>query len=259
MPLISRTSAEIYYEASQGEGDWITLINGHTRTLRDFSLLAKRLHSAGFSVLRFDSRGAGKTVYKGQFDLIDIAEDIAFLWKQLKIEHSSLLGISMGGWIAQITATSWPSHINKVFLISTSASKPTNTQLEQPWGTTLEDITAKLTNYFSDNFAQKNQLLIKSMAKQILQQINLGVFSDQTNAQRRAISCLNLDKVTQKIERPTIIIHGAEDNIIPFEYAKELHNKIRESQLIKIENAGHLLLAEAPKNLFNHIYDFLKD
>ena len=86
------TTASIYYETHGESGDWVTLINGHTRTVRDFKMFTKKLIASGFRVLVADNRGAGETETSFPFTLEDIAEDIHDIWEELNIDKSHVLG-----------------------------------------------------------------------------------------------------------------------------------------------------------------------
>ena len=93
--------AEIYYEeVNPNSSNVVTLVNGHTRTSSDFRMMARILGEAGLRVLALDNRGAGKTKVSRPFSIDDFCNDVVALWDALKIQSSSLLGISMGGFIS---------------------------------------------------------------------------------------------------------------------------------------------------------------
>ena len=49
--IYESTTASIYFESHGDNGDWVTLVNGHTRTIRDFKMFSKKLVQNGFRVL----------------------------------------------------------------------------------------------------------------------------------------------------------------------------------------------------------------
>lgn len=260
MAMLERPNARIFYETSGDQGSWITLINGHTRTSKDFKLLVKHLVTNGHRALTMDNRGAGQTETSAPFTIQEMAKDVIALWDYLEIEQSHLLGISMGGMIAQLIAAEHPERVKRLILVSTAARKKwVDPHAETGWGSTLDSVKAKLTYYFAASFIAKNRLLVEAMAKQILKEIEAGTFSEATKSQREAMSHFEGFSYLSKILAETLIIHGREDRVMAPEAARELHEHIRYSRSELIDGAGHLLLAEAPKELYNLVSDFMTE
>ena len=61
-----------------------------------------------------------------------------------------------------------------------------------------------------------------------------------------------------EINLPTLVIHGAEDRIIPFQEAEKMASRIPHGRLVKIQNAGHLLNMEKPAEFNAAFKDFLE-
>lgn len=257
MPYLDREDAEIYYETS-GEGEeWVTLINGHTRSIKDFAMMRKSINNAGFSVLTVENRGAGKTRVQGPFSIEDMTQDIVAVWDLLGIKKSAVVGISMGGVIAQILALSGTGVVTKLVLVSTAHDRKYIQSPGVGWGSTLDSVVERLSFFFADSFIAGNMLLIKAMAKTILKQIESGDFSKKSELQSAALRELTGSSPIHDIGCPTLIIHGAEDKIISADVAKDMAADINASKLVIFNRVGHLLLAEAPKKLYETIIDFL--
>lgn len=253
------TTASIYFETLGESGDWVTLINGHTRTIRDFKMFSKKLVASGFRVLLADNRGAGETLTRFPFTLEDIADDIHDIWDELNIDQSHVLGISMGGMIAQIIASEYPSKVSSLILISSSANDSYLTDIaSSDWGSTQESIEKKLSNYFANDFYNKNKLLVKSMAKVMLKKQS-GGFDEGAYLQRQAINESNLTRIQEGIKCPTLVLHGKEDAIIKVEAAVDLEMKIAHSRALIFDGIGHLLLAEKPKETYLSCIEFFLD
>lgn len=261
MPYLKLPHVNLFYEFEKvsDASRTITLVNGHTRSSKDFRLLSRSLLKNGISTLVFDNRGAGETQSYGPFSLQNIVEDLIELWNHLGIEKSHLLGISMGGMICQLLAASEPSRVQKLVLISTSASSRwVAPEANQSWGSTIASVLAKLDFYFAPDFKQRNKLLVEGMAKQILNSINNGNFAETALQQRQAMAgYADMTLITSKIKAETLLIHGSEDKIIFPAAAEELQKLITNSRQIPINNCGHLLLAECPQQLYKVIADFL--
>lgn len=258
MSILQRPGAEIYYEERNPDGDQsITLVNGHTRTSSDFRMMARILEEAGFRVLLLDNRAAGKSVAKVPFTIKDMCEDVVALWDLLGVQTSCLLGISMGGFIAQGIAINFPMRVKKLILVSTAPEEQFINPTGGGWiseGTMLED---KLKSYFAPGFIERNPLFFKTMVNQIRQAIDGGDFSERSEMQRRALKGAGWTARLHEITAKTLIIHGEKDLVIDQVGAELLRRSIVGARMHLIPNVGHLLLAEAPKELYRIAQEFL--
>ncbi len=260
MPFMVRDKVEIFYETLGTAGPWLTLVNGHTRSSRDFRLLAGNLAKQGLRCLLFDNRGAGDTKNENDFTLNDIASDIIHLWDQLGIEHAVVMGLSMGGLVSQILTHMVPERVRGLILVSTGSSESSLAPAAStPWGSTEESVYQKLQAYFTESFLQRNKLLGQAMAKQILQGITSAHFEERANQQRQAMRGVDTQAFAQKFRCPTLIIHGEDDRIIPFPAGEELNRLIPNSRLKALPDVGHLVLAEYSKNLGQDVLDFMRE
>jgi 3-oxoadipate enol-lactonase len=258
MPQLSLVDCQLNYQIHGDAGHWVTLVNGHTRSLRDFRLFAKKLVSSGFRVLTFDNRGAGETLSRTDFSFDDMAEDVRSLWHELDIEQSHLLGISMGGWICQKLASGHQDIIQSLVLVSTSSKILKGSPDDHGWGQTIDSVRNKLKPYFSEEYVLRNKIIVDAMSKQILKNNLSGEFDDMASAQRVAMSQLNLEGLAADIGVPTMIIHGGKDRIIEVAEAQKLESLIPQSKIQIFPQAGHLLLAEASSDLYAMSIEFFR-
>jgi pimeloyl-ACP methyl ester carboxylesterase len=260
MPYIVRDSAEIHYETLGTEGPWLTLVNGHTRSSRDFRLLAGNLIKHGLRCLLFDNRGAGETRNGPDFTLNDIADDVIHLWNELGIERSVVMGLSMGGLVSQILTHKIPDRVLGLILVSTGSSESSLAPAAfEPWGKTEASVFQKLQAYFTESFLHRNKLLVQAMAKQILQGITSEHFEERANQQRNAMQGVDTRSMARNFHCPALIIHGTEDRIIPFTAGEELQRLIPGARLKALPDVGHLVLAEYSKNLTQDVLDFMRE
>jgi pimeloyl-ACP methyl ester carboxylesterase len=163
----------------------------------------------------------------------------------------------MGGFISQGVAIKFPNRVEKLVLVSTAPEERFINPVGGGWiseGTKLEE---RMRTYFAPGFVERNPVLFKTMVTQIRQSIEGTDFSQRSDMQRAALRGAGWHKDLGKIEAPTLIIHGKEDLVIDLEGAEKLRESIVDSQLIIIPSAGHLLLAEAPKELYRIVQQFL--
>ena len=263
MPILETIDgAKINYEKwpvdESDTGPFVTLINGHTRSLTDYRQLGKLLNSFGYNVIALDNRGSGKTeITAGMaFSVSDMVRDVVGIWDQEGVAESHLMGISMGGLIAQALACQHSDRIMRLILVSTSPSRSYLKNNEQGWVTDAEGIEAKMAGYFAPGFISRNRLLFDAMVKQTFKAMADGSFLVRAELQRKAIQGFTPPPVEQ-IRAATLVIHGEEDAIVDLEGGRELARRIPGARLMTLPKAGHLLLAEKPKELFDAVTGFL--
>ncbi len=245
MPFFASDNAELYYEIwGDGQGPWITLLNGLSRTSSDFKAMARFLNERNWRVLLLDNRGAGKTESPLGFTIDDSARDVVRLWDHLKIRSSALLGISYGGLLAMHVAVDAASRISRLILVSTSARSA--------------DIhrTQDISLYFSESFRDQHQIMIKAFVKEMEQAFVDPTRAGKAAAQRKAMEGVDITPQLGKIKVPTLVLHGSEDGIIPLSVGEKIAAAIPTAQMEAFEGVGHLLLAETPKRLYDRVWEF---
>lgn len=261
MPIHQRDSTRINYEIWEPKlnhgTNLITLVNGHTRTLTDFKMMGKVLTAAGFRVLALDNRGSGKTVSDTDFSMDNLADDVVAVMQAESIGTTHLLGISMGGFISQVLACKYPERVKRLILVSTSPSRSYLLNNEHGWVTDAVGIAEKMATYFTPDFIARNRLLFDSMVKQTVKAVAEEGFLAKAEAQRRALQSFQAPHI-EDILAETLIIHGEQDAIVDVEAARELERRIPRARINIMKDAGHLLLAEKPKELYDAVIEFLK-
>ena len=255
MPYLNK-SVKIYYERSGIDGDWVTLINGYSRTHQDLKNMQKSLVAAGYRVIILDNRGCGQSLTINLFQIEDLAQDIIDIWQENNIDSSHLIGFSMGGMISQWISASHPSRIQSLILISTTPDQKWNNS-KGISANAINEIEEDFSHYVSPSFFERNRLLIKAMAKDFFQKMQDDHIKNNLLFQRKAIDHFSSLSTISKIDAPTLIIHGTADRIIPIDAAKALHHLIEKSELRFVEGKGHLLLAECPQLLKGYAEKFL--
>jgi len=264
MPFLDRPGAKIYFELTGPAGasddvPMITLINGHMRTSSDFKMMTRHLVENGFRVLTLDNRGAGRSVVESDFDLDDMAADVIATWDHLGIGQSHLLGISMGGMIAQWIAGHHGSRLRSLVLVSTCPNRDwIQDHGSYVWSDDEQQVEQKISGYFSSGFLSANRLLVVAMAKQMAKAAREGAFLEDSRRQMAAMKGFDATPILAGINAKTLVIHGSEDAIVPPAAAQLLADGIRGAIVRIFPGAGHLLLAERPKELYEVIAKFCK-
>ncbi len=169
MPKIKANGIDLYYEI-HGRGDPLVLIMGLRRNAEwwycQIPTLAKH-----FQVLVFDNRGAGRSDQpEMDYSISLFADDTAALMKSLGLASAHVLGISMGGYIAQELAIDYPEMVQGLVLGCTGSggsravmmSQELLTKFTANQGLSPEDILRKdMDIYFSEGFIQGRPERIK--------------------------------------------------------------------------------------------------
>jgi pimeloyl-ACP methyl ester carboxylesterase len=119
MPAIRVNGISIYYEL-HGEGIPLVLIMGLRRNLEWWYCQIPEL-SKHFKVITLDNRGAGRSDKPDmEYSIRLFADDTAGLMEALGIHNAHILGVSMGGYIAQELALNYPDKVRSLILGCTS-------------------------------------------------------------------------------------------------------------------------------------------
>lgn len=260
MPYLERATGRIFYETelSATPRRWITLVNGFSRPSNDFRALSKQLATLGFSVLRFDNRGAGQTE-AGAFTFEDLVEDVFALWEEVGISHSSLLGVSFGGAISMsvtLKAQERGVGIDSLILVST-APKTAGllvsrdlTQLPPP------ELEQALSLYVAPEFTQKNPVLVRSLVRAMAAEFRDPERLSRLRTQREVMA--DFDFTSERFPPvPVLVIHGERDQVILPQAADIFRRLFSNVQIQLVSGVGHLFLAESPKLLYEIVEKFL--
>jgi pimeloyl-ACP methyl ester carboxylesterase len=260
VPFFERDGNDIHYKiwnAAASESPWLTLINGYTRPLNDFGPLATQLSESGLNILSLDNRGAGQTQFQGSFTPEEMAEDVAELWKHLNIAKSSVMGISMGGVIATLLTAKHPASVEKLVIVSAPIAKGFMKAANDHASLSSSDRTRDFERYFSKGYTEKNKLFVTGFTRQMDRFFQDARIIRGARAQRAATESFDLALYLSRIEVPALILHGKEDNIVPFSSAERMKDTLPNATLKAFEHTGHLLLVEKPKELFQEVLSFV--
>lgn len=215
-----------------------------------------------FRVIVFDNRGAGQSQYKVPYNSEDLADDVAALLDALKIKDQvTIVGHSMGGFVAQYFAVKYPQKLNKLMLYSTCI-KQNSAGMNY-----LNDRIAKLKQNASDEEMLRSALpwlfSSKFITEQKVQQMLIVSRANLYPQTKESLLsqlhlCINHDssEIVDKINVPTLIVTGEEDRIMTIESCNELKRKIQQSEIVVVPNAAHMLQIESTELMFKQITDF---
>lgn len=216
----------------------------------------RKIAENGKFVIRYDNRDVGRsTAYepgKPGYDVEDMADDAVRVLDFYKVAKADLVGMSLGGMIAQLVALRNPERVSTITLISSSVWD------DRP---DLPQIDKKILNYHSAGASvdwSDEKAVIKYMTG-AWRLLNGSKYPfDEKRAEKLAVSevkrARNLQSMfnhallkggesyygkEKDIKVPALIIHGTEDPVLPFQHAEALLKSIPDSGLLTLEGAGH--------------------
>ena len=220
--------------------------------------LCERL-AVGRYVLRFDYRDTGRsTTYppgEPGYTGADLRDDVIALLDALTIDRAHLVGVSMGGGIAQCVALEHPGRVATLTLISTTSA------LDNP-ATDLPPPAPELTAFFEDAGRRPEpdwtdrqavvDMLVsdeRAFLRGDIDDQRLRSAYDRMGARARNLpSFVNHGQLAPgrepegtlaDIAAPTLVIHGTADPLFPLAHGEALAREIPDAALLALEGAGH--------------------
>ena len=189
----------------------------------------------------------------------DMARDQMLAMDALGIEKADVLGVSMGGMIAQHLAADYPQRVGKLVLVVTSARpNPVLTGAVEEWiGCALRDDHTALMDsnvrlIYSEDYYRKNKRLIPVMGK-----LTKPKSYDRFLVQARACMEHNAFDVLPRIKAPTFVVGGEQDRCLTGDASREIADRIPGARLKMYPQWGHGLYDEA-KDFYDTVLSFLK-
>jgi pimeloyl-ACP methyl ester carboxylesterase len=264
MPELDVNGIKMYYEI-HGRGDPLILIMGLRRNVEWWYCQIPFL-SKHFRVIAFDNRGAGRSDKpEMDYSIRLFADDTAGLLEALGVENAHVLGISMGGYIAQELAINYPEKVRNLILGCTSCGGKKALLMSQErmekftanQGLTPEEILRKdMDIYFSDKFIQDHPEKIREFIE-----ISLRYYQPADAFFRQFKACLRHDTADRldRISVPTLIMSGDADFLVPSENSRILKELMPGAKLIMFTDCRHCFFIEAADRFNRKVISFLSE
>jgi len=178
--------------------------------------------------------------------------------KQLKIERATLVGNSMGGWIAAMFTASFPDRVEKLVLEDAAGyAPPKDFDTRVYWGlnpTTREGMKVLLAKVFYSKAFQTDAFIDQSIAARLAAGDGYTINSVTESIVRGEDF---LDDIAKTIKRPTLIIWGRQDGLVPLAEGERFNKDIAGSKMFVIDQCGHVPNIEKPGEFNAAVLKFL--
>jgi len=219
---------------------------------------------AGYQVIRYDHRGTGLSDWmdnyaaNNPYSLADMAMDGISILDDLQVDKAHVIGVSMGGMIAQELAINHPNRVQSLTSIMSSgnildsALPPISTAIafELIKMAIKYNIISNETNMIKMHLASRiilnggtnSTLNAKEIAQQVLYNMRKrkGYNANVSRQHQTAVSTSGSRYESLKIlNTPTLIIHGTADPFIPIAHGKKCVRLLPNADSLWVENMGH--------------------
>lgn len=269
MPYADLSRARIYYETSgPSNGAPLLLIHGFSAQLIAwYPGLLQLLEEAGFWVIKFDNRDAGLSQKFGgineptHYELSDMAADAGELLAHLGLESAHVVGMSMGGMIAQQLAVDRPAVVRSLVLMCTAPN--TNFHTADP---ELQELRRQfeprsredaIRHYIElEQISGIDGLGEEWFAAFAEQAYDRSYAPDGAARQRVAIDTAPDRTVALKaVTVPVAVVHGRQDRLISYRAGIAMYEAIPQSELHVFSPMGHQLAPRFWESLVRIIRD----
>jgi pimeloyl-ACP methyl ester carboxylesterase len=253
--FINWRGAELHY-TDEGSGFPVLMIHGFGGSLRNFDSLALLLKK-DYRVVRVDVPGFGlsdfPSISEHENFIQDYSNYLTFMLDTLHLDSVYVIGNSMGGGLTWLMAGDHPEKVKKIVLLD-------------PAGYDTKNVASKLSMFKYKSFAHvfdrgmplfmSRSGALKSYCRdQLINPATVEMNNRFSNREGNITFMLTLARAQQfpdtaliaRVQCPTLIVWGKEDEIIPLAHAADFHRDIKNSTVCLLDSCGHCPMMEQPK------------
>jgi len=253
----------LWYER-QGSGEPLLLVTGFTISAAVFEPILP-LYARRFDCITYDNRGSGRSgAPPWPTSMAELAADAARLLDALEVDSAHVYGLSMGGMVAQELALRFPERVRGLVLGGTTPGGP---RALRPGTRELAALAAAAAGglrepgrpwlaswLFSPEFRRERPGEVRRL---------LAHFERHRAPAQGALAhwwaSVYHDTLSrlERIQAPTLVLHGERDVMAPIGNARLLAERIPGAELAIVPAAGHAYLLERPEASFELLTEWL--
>ena len=236
----------------------LVLLHSLGSDLRIWNAVAAQL--GDYRILRYDLRGHGLSdAPPGPYRVDDLSRELLGLLEHLLLPEAILVGISVGGLVAQAFALRFPERVRALALCDTGMRIGTSAFWRERVAAVRAQGLANLaetvvSRWFAQGFAERQPAAYRGHLTMLARTSEVGYC-----ATCAALAAADLSADAERLSLPTLILCGALDSSTPPHLSEALHRAIRGSSLVLIPGAGHLPCTEQPELVATKLATFFKE
>ncbi len=250
------------HRVRRGSGEPLLLIQGLSGHHRHWGEPFMTALEASFDAIAIDHRNTGLSPrVEGAYSLGDLADDAIGVLDELGLESAHVVGVSMGGMIAQELALRHPGRVRALVLGCTYAGGP-GQNLAAPEvfeilvegmqsGDRAQALRASWSVNVSEEFAADDAHYSAFEEISMVNPVSIDVIVSQMDAIGRHDTSARLGEITA----PTLVIHGTADRMLPVANGEAIAQAIPGARFEALEGVGHMFWFEEPQRSAQLIRD----
>ncbi|MCS7130022.1 MAG: alpha/beta hydrolase [Archaeoglobaceae archaeon] len=259
MPFVENEGLKIYYEFVEGKLPAMVFIHGWTANMNFWK--EQRAYFQGKNAMLFiDNRGHGRSEKPKEYEQYlfeKFVSDLNAVVSSLKLSDFILIGHSFGTMISMKFCEEHEDKVKALILIGGGTRIRAFHKFFYPISRLFSAVNYKSSVKLVENLSfAKNAVELKEWAlKQVLE--NTPRYSAMNGY--KTLTKIDLRQVANKLEKPTLIIVGEKDALLPVGKSKELNRLIKNSKLLVVSGAGHCVQLEKPEIVNREIERFCSE
>jgi len=245
----------------RGGGGWVTFVTGIANDLTMWDGQIPAL-AGDFRILRYDLRGhGGSEATGGDYSMALLVEDLKALLDAQKIQRTSLVGLGLGGALAQAFAIEHPDRLDRLMPCCCRARmvpdfaamwhKLRETVRENGLETIVEPTVQR---WFSEDFKAAHPDVLDKIRRMIR-----GTTLEGYLGVTAAFLGLDVEDRLHEIRAPTLYVSGAEDKLGgPPSLMENLSRRISGARHVSVPKAAHIANIQNPEGFNRVLEEFLK-
>jgi pimeloyl-ACP methyl ester carboxylesterase len=260
MPYVESGGARIHWQEC-GSGEPLLMIMGLGYALEMWGHVVPSM-AEHYRVIVFDNRGVGRSdVPPGPYTIAGMASDAEAVMRAAGVERAHVLGVSMGGMIAQEFALQYPERVHSLVLGCTTFGGPRAVSASPAIISLLfaratmepeEAIRAMVPHIYDAHTPRERIEEDLALRRQTLPA------AEGYMAQVRALRAWSSADRLAEIKAPTLVIHGETDELVPAENGRLIAERISGAELVILPEAGHIYFTDQPEASMNATLSFLR-
>ena len=217
---------------------------------------------SSFRSIAFDLRGFGKSTDEtSKLSMSVFVDDLIQFMDELQIDKATICGLSMGGYIALHAIRRFPERFEALILADTQCIADT-AEANGNRFKAIEKIESDGVFDFNDGFIKKvfHKDSIENK-KELVEDIRNVIFSNSEHVMIQGLKAIaersETCSILDKINVPTLILCGREDEVTPLFQSEKMFASIKGSLLSVIDHAGHVSNLEQPDTFNKYLLSFL--
>ena len=259
MAFLTRDDGTRLYWEESGSGSPLLLIQGLGWSADMWYSLVPELETSD-RVLRYDARGVGRSdVPPGPYPIELMADDAVAVMSEAGVDRAHVLGVSLGGIVAQEVALRHPDRVVSLML---GCTHPGGAETIWPEPEVLAALKSRATATLEEVVASAREYAYAPGATVVEEDIRRRMELPTTNEgyEAQLMGGLTYPGTTSRLPEltiPVLVFTGDLDRMVPPKNSENLVAAIPNARLVVVDGAGHVLFTEQPSVVAGLVRDFL--